>query len=346
MRAPSPPAHGHRAPTTDDSRSDSRGSCRAARPQGPWEPRCVPPGAGRGPDLHRGPGSRPGHPPAAADDDLTKTVHYGVVAEEVVDVVAGRAGRSDRDTRRTHRPEVPEARRGPGGGGRRPQAGRADHRSLRRRDHHHHPEPSMTASSPRVTATRPYSRCPPPWSSRWTPPTPPCHNPKRAVISLGAQPRQPAGDPPGRHRRPGGHPGPARQGGLPGVRDGAVGRRAGQPAVVLQRGGGREDDPAAVLAPGARRTRSRRRSTGSGRSAGARAPSTWTSSRTRTWSPTTRVLTLPHPRAHERAFVLVPWHDVEPEAQLPGRGAGRRAAGRRRPRRRAPRADLELRLPE
>ena len=29
--------------------------------------------------------------PAAADDDLAKTVHYGVVAEEVVDVVAGRA---------------------------------------------------------------------------------------------------------------------------------------------------------------------------------------------------------------------------------------------------------------
>ncbi|MFI0780732.1 dihydroneopterin aldolase [Streptomyces sp. NPDC021212] len=27
--------------------------------------------------------------PAAADDDLTKTVHYGVVAEEVVDVVRG-----------------------------------------------------------------------------------------------------------------------------------------------------------------------------------------------------------------------------------------------------------------
>jgi 2-amino-4-hydroxy-6-hydroxymethyldihydropteridine diphosphokinase len=31
-------------------------------------------------------------------------------------------------------------------------------------------------------------------------------------------------------------------------------------------------------------------------------------------------LTLPHPRAHERAFVLVPWHDVEPGAVLPGHG--------------------------
>ena len=31
-------------------------------------------------------------------------------------------------------------------------------------------------------------------------------------------------------------------------------------------------------------------------------------------------LTLPHPRAGERAFVLVPWHDVEPEAALPGGG--------------------------
>ncbi len=31
-------------------------------------------------------------------------------------------------------------------------------------------------------------------------------------------------------------------------------------------------------------------------------------------------LTLPHPRAHERAFVLVPWADVDPDAVLPGRG--------------------------
>ncbi|MFJ3584843.1 2-amino-4-hydroxy-6-hydroxymethyldihydropteridine diphosphokinase [Streptomyces sp. NPDC090127] len=58
------------------------------------------------------------------------------------------------------------------------------------------------------------------------------------------------------------------------------------------------------------------------------------------------VLTLPHPRAHERAFVLAPWHDVDPEAQLPGigtvadllAGLGRDGV--------MPRGDLELRLPE
>src|SRR3954452_21744324 len=31
-------------------------------------------------------------------------------------------------------------------------------------------------------------------------------------------------------------------------------------------------------------------------------------------------LRLPHPRAHERSFVLRPWLDVEPEAELPDRG--------------------------
>jgi 2-amino-4-hydroxy-6-hydroxymethyldihydropteridine diphosphokinase len=31
-------------------------------------------------------------------------------------------------------------------------------------------------------------------------------------------------------------------------------------------------------------------------------------------------LTLPHPRAHERAFVLLPWVEIEPGAVLPGHG--------------------------
>lgn len=34
----------------------------------------------------------------------------------------------------------------------------------------------------------------------------------------------------------------------------------------------------------------------------------------------TDVLRLPHPRGHERPFVLQPWFDLEPDAELPGMG--------------------------
>ncbi|MFV0459713.1 MAG: 2-amino-4-hydroxy-6-hydroxymethyldihydropteridine diphosphokinase [Actinomycetales bacterium] len=33
-------------------------------------------------------------------------------------------------------------------------------------------------------------------------------------------------------------------------------------------------------------------------------------------------LTVPHPRAHERAFVLVPWAQLDPDAHLPGPQGG------------------------
>ena len=32
-------------------------------------------------------------------------------------------------------------------------------------------------------------------------------------------------------------------------------------------------------------------------------------------------VTLPHPRAHERRFVLEPWVEIEPDGELPGHGA-------------------------
>ncbi|MBB4929251.1 2-amino-4-hydroxy-6-hydroxymethyldihydropteridine diphosphokinase [Lipingzhangella halophila] len=59
-------------------------------------------------------------------------------------------------------------------------------------------------------------------------------------------------------------------------------------------------------------------------------------------------LTLPHPRAHERAFVLRPWADADAEAAIPGRGSVRslldedEVAGQHLRRR----DDLVLRAPE
>ena len=37
--------------------------------------------------------------------------------------------------------------------------------------------------------------------------------------------------------------------------------------------------------------------------------------RTSRW-PSSRKARASHPRAHERAFVLAPWHDLEPDAEL------------------------------
>ncbi|MFC9397612.1 2-amino-4-hydroxy-6-hydroxymethyldihydropteridine diphosphokinase [Streptomyces sp. NPDC057027] len=58
------------------------------------------------------------------------------------------------------------------------------------------------------------------------------------------------------------------------------------------------------------------------------------------------VLTLPHPRAHQRAFVLAPWNDVDPDAQLPGHGPVADLLASLGDEGVTPRADLELRLPE
>jgi 2-amino-4-hydroxy-6-hydroxymethyldihydropteridine diphosphokinase len=81
--------------------------------------------------------------------------------------------------------------------------------------------------------------------------------------------------------------------------------------------------------------------------------------RTRRWGPRTldvdlvlaegtppMGIVLPHPRAHERAFVLAPWHDIAPKADLPGHGAVRDLLERLGTNGLRRRDDLHLRLPE
>ncbi|WP_046468609.1 2-amino-4-hydroxy-6-hydroxymethyldihydropteridine diphosphokinase [Allosalinactinospora lopnorensis] len=56
-------------------------------------------------------------------------------------------------------------------------------------------------------------------------------------------------------------------------------------------------------------------------------------------------LVLPHPRAHERAFVLRPWADVDSEAAIPGVGAVRTLIGDVADQKLRRRDDLVLRTP-
>ncbi|NUU20080.1 MAG: 2-amino-4-hydroxy-6-hydroxymethyldihydropteridine diphosphokinase [Streptomycetaceae bacterium] len=57
-------------------------------------------------------------------------------------------------------------------------------------------------------------------------------------------------------------------------------------------------------------------------------------------------LTIPHPRAHERAFVLAPWVDADPDAEIPGHGRAADLLAKIGTAGIARRDDLELRLPE
>lgn len=63
-----------------------------------------------------------------------------------------------------------------------------------------------------------------------------------------------------------------------------------------------------------------------------------------TWN--TPELTVPHPRAHERAFVLRPWSDVDPEAEIPGVGPLDKPLNDVRDQRLRLRDDVVIRIPD
>ena len=42
----------------------------------------------------------------------------------------------------------------------------------------------------------------------------------------------------------------------------------------------------------------------------------------------TKALQIPHPRAHQRGFVLIPWEEIDPQAVLPGHGSVAKLAER------------------
>ena len=103
-------------------------------------------------------------------------------------------------------------------------------------------------------------------------------------------------------------------------------RRRPGAARLPQRGRARAHDARRRATCCGSRRRSSTRTAASGTSTGARARSTSTSSCTARVMAVTDDLELPHPRAHERAFVLQPWAQVAPHAVLPGLGGGPVAA--------------------
>ena len=123
--------------------------------------------------------------------------------------------------------------------------------------------------------------------------------------------------------------------------DGAV--RALSPVYETEAWGGVEqgpflnavliaEDPASTATAGyVARTNSKPRLTGSARSVGARAPSMSISvtchDGQREVTSGDDDLTLPHPSAHLRAFVLIPWLAVDPAATLTVAGERRPVAG-------------------